>query len=135
MAPGSSTTWSAPRSSTPTRACSARGRRQRHGWIAAWSTPGYADRLLISSDVFIKCLLRRYGGPGYGHVLQYFVPRLHRWGLDDAAVNHLLVDNPRALFDLVGEPPHPLRGHEEASGTSSSRPRRRTRQRPTPVQE
>jgi phosphotriesterase-related protein len=62
---------------------------------------GHGDRLLISQDIFLKSLLRRHGGPGYGHVLQYFVPRLRRLGLDEDGVTRLLVDNPRALFETT----------------------------------
>lgn len=67
--------------------------------IAALVRGGFADRLLVSSDIFLKCLLRRYGGPGYGHVLQYFVPRLARHGLNADDIEHLLVRNPRTLFE------------------------------------
>ena len=67
--------------------------------ITALVEAGYGERLLVSSDVFLKSLLRRYGGPGYGHVLQYFVPRLRRQGLTDDAVEQLLVRNPRSLFE------------------------------------
>lgn len=67
--------------------------------IAALVRGGFAERLLISSDIFLKSLLRRYGGPGYGHVLQYFVPRLERHGLNADDVEQLLVRNPRSLFE------------------------------------
>ncbi|WP_202619201.1 phosphotriesterase family protein [Ornithinimicrobium cavernae] len=59
---------------------------------------GFGDRLLISQDIFLKSLLRSHGGPGYGHILQYFVPRLLRHGLTRVEVDRLLIDNPRALF-------------------------------------
>jgi phosphotriesterase-related protein len=59
---------------------------------------GYGNRLLLSQDVFVKSLLRRHGGPGYAHLLQYFAPRLRRHGLDEAQVLSLLTDNPRRLF-------------------------------------
>lgn len=59
---------------------------------------GYGDRLLLSQDVFVKSLLRRHGGPGYAHVLQYFAPRLRRHGLDEEQVLSLMTDNPRRLF-------------------------------------
>lgn len=59
---------------------------------------GYGSRLLLSQDVFVKSLLRRHGGPGYAHILQYFVPRLRRHGLDEAQVLSLMTDNPRCLF-------------------------------------
>lgn len=60
---------------------------------------GYLNRVLLSSDVFLKNLLRAFGGPGYGHVLQYFVPRLRRLGLEADAIDQLLVGNPRSLFE------------------------------------
>lgn len=67
--------------------------------IAALVRAGFGDRLLVSSDIFLKSLLRRYGGPGYGHIIQYFVPRLERHGLDADDVEQLLVRNPRSLFE------------------------------------
>jgi phosphotriesterase-related protein len=67
--------------------------------VAALIDDGYGDRVLLSSDIFLKSLLRRYGGPGYGHVLQYFIPRLRRQGLTDDSVDQLLVGNPRSLFE------------------------------------
>lgn len=59
---------------------------------------GYGSQLLLSQDVFVKSLLRRHGGPGYAHLLQYFAPRLRRHGLDEAQVLSLITDNPRCLF-------------------------------------
>jgi phosphotriesterase-related protein len=72
---------------------------QNAEWLARLVERGHADRLLLSQDIFLKSLLRRHGGPGYGHVLQYFVPRLNAAGLDSAAVEQLMVANPRALFE------------------------------------
>ncbi len=63
---------------------------------------GYGGQLLLSQDVFVKSLLRRHGGPGYAHVLQYFTPRLRRHGLDEAQVLSLMTDNPRCLFGSGG---------------------------------
>jgi phosphotriesterase-related protein len=59
---------------------------------------GYGPQLLLSQDVFVKSLLRRHGGPGYGHILQYFLPRLRRHGLSEEQTLSLLTDNPRRLF-------------------------------------
>ncbi len=66
--------------------------------IARLCDLGHHDQLLLSQDIFIKSLLRRHGGPGYAHVLQYFAPRLARHGLDESMVAALLTDNPRRLF-------------------------------------
>lgn len=60
---------------------------------------GHLNRILLSQDVFIKMMLTRYGGNGYGYILRHFVPRLRRHGLDEAAIDRLLRANPRSVFD------------------------------------
>jgi phosphotriesterase-related protein len=72
--------------------------------IARLCNLGHADQLLLSQDVFVKSLLRAHGGPGYAHLLQYFLPRLRRHGLDDAVLDQLTVHNPRRLFTGGHEP-------------------------------
>jgi len=67
-------------------------------WLCRLAERGHLPQLLISHDIFLKSLLRQYGGPGYSHILQYFVPRLLRLGMTQGEVDLLLVDNPRALF-------------------------------------
>ena len=69
--------------------------------VAALVRRGFGDRLLLSQDVFLKMMLTRHGGFGYAHVLRHFVPRLRRHGLDEAAIQGLLVDNPRRLFSAA----------------------------------
>ncbi len=79
---------------------------QNAAWLARLVERGHGDQLLISQDIFIKSLLRHHGGPGYGHILQYFVPRLHRHGLAPSQTDQLLIDNPRSLFSgRVDTPP------------------------------
>lgn len=64
---------------------------------------GYGHRVLISSDIFLKSLLRQFGGPGYAHILQYFVPRLKRMGVTSEEVDQLLIINPKTLFEMTKE--------------------------------
>ena len=45
---------------------------------------GYLNSILMSQDVFLKMMLTRYGGFGYGYILKHFVPRLRRHGMDSA---------------------------------------------------
>ena len=59
---------------------------------------GYLERLLLSQDVFLKMMLTRYGGFGYGYILRHFVPRLRRHQVTDAQIRTILVDNPRRVF-------------------------------------
>lgn len=62
---------------------------------------GFLDRLLLSQDVFIKMMLTRYGGNGYAFVTRHFLPRLLRHGIDPAALDTLMVTNPRRVFDAT----------------------------------
>jgi phosphotriesterase-related protein len=59
---------------------------------------GYIDRLLLSQDVFLKMMLTRYGGYGYGYILEHFVPRLRRHGVTDPQIETMLVANPAKVF-------------------------------------
>ena len=59
---------------------------------------GLLGSVLISQDVFIKIQLVRYGGTGYAHILDHFVPRLRRHGFTEQDIETLLVDNPRRVF-------------------------------------
>lgn len=59
---------------------------------------GYLGRLLLSQDVFLKMMLTRHGGFGYGYILKHFVPRLRRHGVETAAIDAMLTDNPRRLY-------------------------------------
>lgn len=67
--------------------------------VAALVADGYAGQVLLSHDIFIKTLLRRYGGFGYAHVLESFVPRLERHGVSRETALGMLTDNPRSVFE------------------------------------
>ncbi|MCB1499259.1 MAG: phosphotriesterase-related protein [Bauldia sp.] len=69
--------------------------------LARLIADGYANSILISQDVFLKMMLTRHGGFGYGYILKHFVPRLHRHGVDRATVDRILVDNPRRVFSAT----------------------------------
>ena len=59
---------------------------------------GYGERLLLSQDVFLKMMLTRFGGFGYGYILRHFVPRLKRHGLHQSSIDLLMTANPRRVF-------------------------------------
>jgi phosphotriesterase-related protein len=59
---------------------------------------GYLHALLLSQDVFLKMMLTRYGGWGYGYILRHFVPRLRRHGVTAEQIHALLVENPQRVF-------------------------------------
>ena len=59
---------------------------------------GYLNSVLMSQDVFLKMMLTRYGGFGYGYILKYFAPRLKRHGMNQVTIDHILIENPRRVF-------------------------------------
>ena len=66
--------------------------------IRALIDMGHGDRVLMSQDVFLKIMLTRFGGFGYGYLLKHFVPRLKRHGIDQAVIDLMLRDNPVRVF-------------------------------------
>lgn len=62
---------------------------------------GYIGRVLLSQDVFLKMMLTRHGGFGYGYVVRHFLPRLKRHGLGDRELTRLMIDNPQSVFSAI----------------------------------
>ena len=50
--------------------------RRMPGPIRALIDRGHETRVLLSQDVFLKMMLTKFGGFGYGYILRHFVPRL-----------------------------------------------------------
>ncbi|MEV0615779.1 aryldialkylphosphatase [Nonomuraea sp. NPDC050404] len=55
---------------------------------------GHADRLLISTGVSRVAQLRRYDGPGYGHLFEALLPRLREADLGEDVIRLVTHDNP-----------------------------------------
>ena len=71
---------------------------------------GYADRIVLGQDIGVRTRLRRWGGWGYAHLLEHVVPLLRDAGVDDAAVDRMLVANPARLLavgGMTGNAPRP----------------------------
>lgn len=62
---------------------------------------GIINQLLLSQDVFLKILLKKYGGYGYSHILENFVPRLRGKGVSQKEIDQILISNPRASLTPV----------------------------------
>jgi phosphotriesterase-related protein len=61
---------------------------------------GHADRLLLSQDVCNDSQLGRYGGNGYVHLAETFLPRLRAAGVSEAEIETMTVSNPRRLLTI-----------------------------------
>lgn len=59
---------------------------------------GYAEQITVSLDMTRQYHLKKYGGHGYAYLLDCFVPLLREVGLDDKAIDQIMVKNPVRLL-------------------------------------
>jgi phosphotriesterase-related protein len=62
---------------------------------------GRPGQVLISQDVFIKCMTAAYGAKGYDHIVTNIVPRLRGRGWTAGQIDDLLVGTPARLLTIV----------------------------------
>ena len=61
---------------------------------------GHLNQLLLAQDVWLRQLMKKYGGEGYDSLLRYGVPRLKMAGVTDEQIRTMLVENPKRLLPL-----------------------------------
>jgi predicted metal-dependent phosphotriesterase family hydrolase len=59
---------------------------------------GHANRLLLSQDVCHNSQLTAYGGNGYVHLFETFLPRLRAAGVPESAIHQMTVLNPARIL-------------------------------------
>ena len=69
--------------------------------IAGLFARGHGAQVTISQDICTKTRLERFGGHGYGHLIENVVPMMRREGFDDAMIDQVLIETPRRLLTLV----------------------------------
>jgi predicted metal-dependent phosphotriesterase family hydrolase len=72
---------------------------QRVLFIKRLCEEGYADRIVLGSDIARRSYFTSYGGgPGFTYLLWRFVPWLRQEGVSDEDVQRMLVANPAQTF-------------------------------------
>lgn len=66
--------------------------------IAMLVDEGYGAQIVLGQDVGVRTRWRRWGGWGYAHLLEHVVPLLRDAGLDDGAIEAMLVGTPARLL-------------------------------------
>ena len=74
---------------------------QRLEFIERTVESGYSDRIVMGHDIATKHRLVRYGGHGYGHILENIVPKMRRKGFSEETIRAITVDNPARILALV----------------------------------
>jgi phosphotriesterase-related protein len=68
--------------------------------VRAMIEKGYEGNLLLSHDMGTAVELRYYGGRGFVHLAESFLPRLRNLGIPDSVLNTITVENPRRLLAM-----------------------------------
>lgn len=71
---------------------------QRAHNVADLVRAGHGDQVLISMDICANSHLHWNGGHGYDYLIRSFVPLLLAEGLTEAAVEKILIENPRRVL-------------------------------------
>jgi phosphotriesterase-related protein len=71
---------------------------QRLGFIKRAVEAGYSDRIVIGQDICTKHRLVKYGGHGYGHILENIVPKMRRKGFSEDEIRAVTVENPATIL-------------------------------------
>ena len=69
--------------------------------IATLIADGYGDQILIAHDLAYKHRLMKYGGHGYGYILANLVPRMRQRGIEESAIQDILVNNPKRALAIT----------------------------------
>jgi len=59
---------------------------------------GYADRIVMATDTFLKILTRRYGGGGYSHLTTSVLPLLKEIGVSESHIEEMTIKNPARIL-------------------------------------
>jgi len=59
---------------------------------------GYADRIVLATDTYLKILTRRYGGGGYSHLTTSVLPLLKEVGVSEKHIEEMTIRNPAQIL-------------------------------------
>ena len=62
---------------------------------------GWEAQLLFTTDICLKCLLKKYGGQGYSHIPVNVVVKLRDAGITEMMITQFLVKNPAKMLNIT----------------------------------
>ena len=62
---------------------------------------GCGGRIVIAHDICTKHRLVKYGGHGYGHILENILPRMRQRGFAEDQIQAIVVDNPARILSFA----------------------------------
>lgn len=70
----------------------------RINYIMQLCDAGFSRKILCAQDICTKVYLRRYGGPGYAHILENVVPQMLRKGMSRDLISTIFHHNPAEIL-------------------------------------
>ena len=70
-------------------------------FIRAMIDDGIGDRVVMAHDICTKHRLVRYGGHGYGYILEHIVPRMRTRNFSESEIHSLVQGNPGRLLTIT----------------------------------
>jgi len=74
---------------------------QRINLIREIVNAGYSDKVVVGQDICTKHRLAKFGGHGYGHILENIVPKMRRRGFSEDEILAITVRNPAKVLAFV----------------------------------
>ena len=71
---------------------------QRLGFIDTLVGEGFGPKIVLGQDICTNHRLAKYGGHGYGHILENIVPRMRVKGFSEEVIHDLVVANPARIL-------------------------------------
>lgn len=73
---------------------------ERADFLIDFINRGYEKQILLSADLTRKSHWKKHGGPGYGLVLETFIPKLKTSGVPESILHQFLTVNPSRAFSI-----------------------------------
>ncbi|MCM3707323.1 MULTISPECIES: phosphotriesterase family protein [Cytobacillus] len=73
---------------------------ERADFLLDFINRGYEKQILLSADLTRKSHWKKNGGPGYGLVLETFIPKLKKFGVPEIILHQFLTVNPSRAFSI-----------------------------------
>lgn len=73
---------------------------ERAAFLLDFINLGLEKQILLSADLTRKSHWKKHGGPGYGLVLETFIPRLKESGIPESILHQFLTVNPSRAFSI-----------------------------------
>lgn len=70
--------------------------------LALLAAEGFADQIVLSTDISRQSYMHGKGGFGYTAVIDRVLPMAREMGLAEKDIHTMLVDNPARIFDIEG---------------------------------